>query len=215
MSKLKLGIDCDGVLSNYGKMNRKIFFQHYDIDVPENPPSWDYTEKVVGEEKWTEFWERLVLEYEAFYRMPPYENNVEALQDLLVNKDAPEVHIITKVPESCIHHRLKWLTCYFPAIPEERIHILGKDESKGKLKMDAYLDDYEENIEEIAVANPGSLVVLHERSWNASFETEHENVLSVDCLYAFLDSVSEWEKSGLSAKEFVRKNFPILDEETA
>jgi hypothetical protein len=207
MSKLRLGIDCDGVLSNYGTKVRRVFLDHYGINVPANPPSWTYVEHMVGEERWKEFWDELVVKYGVFQDMACYPENMEPLQNLLDIPSAPEIHIITKVPESCINDRKLWLHQWLPAIPAHNIHILSADESKGKIKMDAYLDDFDENIEEIAAMNPEALVCLQERSWNFSYETELENVLVVQSMEGFLGAVSDWEKSGLSAKAFLEKNF--------
>lgn len=163
MNRMRLGIDLDGVVSDFNqgwvdRYNRDFGASLSVGDIVEWNALVGLTHFSVVEEFWE--WAATCAEGRTIFRgLRPYPGAVEALQEF---EDAGHhVVILTTKPQNAIHDTYEWLAEY--RIPTTEVHIL---DDKSTVTCDLYLDDADHNLESILAAHPDAAVCRYVRPWN-------------------------------------------------
>ena len=187
MRRLRLGIDVDGVLADWDFKARELLRREFGMLLNESR-HWDDIERQIGPLKWTWLWEEGIKKG-LFLSPPQYPENVRELKDAAKRHD---IVLITKVPWEAREDRLHWLK--EKEIPFKQLEMLDKGSNKGDIKCDAYLDDYEVNVEEIAKKQIQAHVCLLDRPWNRKVSLTTFNTFRVHSLAEFIRFIESIEK---------------------
>ena len=191
---MRIGFDVDGILANFiahyqmltVKMAGFDLFQPGDI---ENPPTWDWPEMrgydpVFMKRVWA-----AIIESPNFWRnLPPLE---DARTLALVAPDLQtrhDLYFITSRPSSKGAKRQTeaWLQEHI-GIALPTVLISGeKGIACRALKLDAYIDDYHENIVNVLEQSPGTDAFLKSTNYNAAYRAP-EMVRRVNTLGQMFD----------------------------
>ena len=178
MSKIRIGVDIDGVMYKWIKT------AHYMLrDVmPDSPykgkkngllaghenqvTHFNWTKENVAPEHWRWLWDEGV-KLGLFRYGHLYPGTIVAMRELA---EIGELVIITHRPVSAVSDTLAWLS--FLDLPFAGVHILTNQEPKSSVhpQCDIYIDDKPENVEDLAVHTHAEMVVMPDRPWNQHFK---------------------------------------------
>ena len=190
MAHKRLGIDIDGVLANFVDPFCDFYARTVGRDLfpprPYEPPCWEFPRHcgyTLDEDRkaWTAvaadeyFWERLLMYPSAGW---PYQRLMEwsilGAHDVYFMTNRKGLHVKQQTE--------RWLRCRYNgrAVPTVLITD-NKPYAAIALHLDALIDDYHQNTQEMALAVPTCHTYLLNRSWNAQ---EHAgiDVVRVDTL---------------------------------
>ncbi len=198
MRRLRIGIDCDGVLADF-KLAYTTEMQRLYPDIPylvhktEGMLAWDETaHPFVTPEMAKETWKYITMARDWWLTLAPIPTFTERTSLTHLAKDQ-DVYIITArantLGDSVVHQTWRWLG-------NQGIHgasvILAKQKGSvaRALKLDYFLDDKPENCEDVADCAEDCRVFLREWNWNREIPL-HWSIGSYKNLGDFINRVAE------------------------
>lgn len=167
MTRLRFGLDLDGVLADWHGAVRFLLSHYQDLELPPVEQlfrTWDgHLEYITPEqEKW--LWtEGIALG--VFRHLKVCKGAIEFCRRL---DKLADIVIITKRPRLALQDTLDWLS--FHRIPASEVHILTEEgQSKADISVDVALDDSPDNILDY-LQGRRTLPLLWLRPWNAHLE---------------------------------------------
>lgn len=173
MSKLRIGVDIDGVMYCWQKtacyMMREILPNSpYTKDVLNEGKwsHWDYMQGNVSPEHWEWLWTEGV-KLGLFRHGHLYPGTIKAIRRLA---ELGDVVAITHRPKHAVHDTMAWLA--YQNLPLSGLHILTNQEPKSGVKPEChvYIDDKPENVRDLYHNTGALLVCLMDRNWNQHFD---------------------------------------------
>jgi 5'(3')-deoxyribonucleotidase len=161
MSRLRIGLDCDGVLYNFDQYVRDQIAARLDIHIHEAYVShWHAISNYSPEVR--RCFEAVMSEEPCWYAGNPYAGALESTQRLAAVSD---VYVVTHVPPQFMDARVRWLQVN--GFPVKDV-IVGRDKwrSVQQLALDTLIDDNFDNCDDVA-RNCYTPAFLVERPWNA------------------------------------------------
>lgn len=163
-NRLRVGVDLDGVIYNWGDTVRFLILEHHGIDLAPST-HWTYVQENVPAEVWEWLWKSGdhlgMFKYGSLIK-----GAVEGLRALSKDYD---LEIIT--------HRPAWAisdTCAFISrLPNvwSGVHLLTKEEPKSSIDVDIFLDDRPTVIQDTTLA--GKQAVVFDQPWNLGIDSPH------------------------------------------
>jgi 5'(3')-deoxyribonucleotidase len=178
MSRLRIGLDVDGVIADMTTPACVIMSEM--LGRPFSPAEvvrWDFDHALPPEQR-PLFWERMGVP--GFCRaIPPYEGAVEAVRRL---EEIADVYLVTS-PLPCgqtwTHERDAWAQHHFE-IPRRRIiHTAAKH----LVAVHMLIDDRPQNLSEWATEHPGCPVL-----WRQPYNAEHDILPEISSRLLHTDS---------------------------
>lgn len=161
MTRMRLGIDLDGVVADFntGWMTR--YNEEHGTDLrPEQAQTWDAMIPLTRFETEDEFWEwaRNDGGEGLFRNLPVFPEARVALDRLAINHD---IIILTTKPDWAESETFQWIG--ENRIPTREVHMTYE---KWKVDCDVYLDDGPHNLEMLTLERPDRTVCRFVRPWN-------------------------------------------------
>ncbi len=186
-SRLRLGIDLDGVVADFNAGWIERYNAQFGSDLlPEHVDIWDAPTLLTHFTNMSEFWSwaRTAGSGASIFRvLQPYRGAIEALERL-ARRD--RIVIVTTKPGFAIHDTFEWLAEH--RVPTTEVHIV---DDKSEVACDIYLDDADHNIEALLHARPNSLVCRYVRPWS----TSHAGAVDVADWSEFENQVEQFRTS--------------------
>lgn len=184
MTKLSIGLDLDGVVSNWNAGFYRTFLDRGDMPEPlsyqaldllsdhEGINSWDFVHDVVGEKNWEWFWSEAVPTSRVVARQPAYPQELEEARTLC---ERHGVFVITTRPAVVRNETYGWIG-YHQLRPQAVIHVdhkvarnFGGGQDKvqliNSLGLVAMLEDNADTAVEVARVTGATSYIL-DRPWN-------------------------------------------------
>jgi 5'(3')-deoxyribonucleotidase len=169
MSRLRLGIDLDGVVADFNTGWITRYNEDFAAEIPFDAVTfWDGLHSLTHFEDMGGFW-RWASDHgggSLFRHLDTYDDAVPALDRLAKRHD---IVILTTKPRWAIHDTFAWIAEH--RIPTREVHILEK---KWTVACDVYLDDAPHQVEAIHAARPDAVTVRFVRPWNEPVEGTSE-----------------------------------------
>jgi len=163
-SRLRLGIDLDGVVADFNAGWIERYNAQFSSDLrSERVDIWDAPTMLTHFTDMSEFWSwaRTAGGGASIFRvLQPYRGAIAALDRLSVRD---QIVIVTTKPRFAVHDTFEWLAEH--RVPTTEVHIV---DDKSEVACDVYLDDADHNIEALLDARPESLVCRYVRPWSTS-----------------------------------------------
>ncbi len=180
---MRLGIDLDGVVTDFNTGWTKIHREEFGSDVtPDDVVTWDCLAELGGFRDMREFW-RWASPKEhrpsIFRHLDPYPDAIETLHEL--RRLRHEVVIVTTKPGWAVPDTFRWLADH--DVPTNEVHII---DDKHLVDCDVYLDDSPFKLDDYAAHRADRLICRYVRPWNAPLA----GVVDVDGWAAFADVVA-------------------------
>lgn len=162
---MRLGIDMDGVCSNWTKGAKEMLNQRWDLGLNtlKESDTWDEVEDLAGKKPWAWLWTAGV-ERGLFARLDMFPGTYEALEHLSKKHD---ITLITHRPRKSASDTIWWVGHHLSGIPFKGI-IITKE--KWEVPCDIYLDDKPENIISLTARRPSATPVIRTRNYNKDME---------------------------------------------
>ena len=162
---MRIGVDMDGVCSNWTKGAREMINQRFGLtlDIFKESDYWDEVEDLVTPKQWKWLWTAGV-ERGLFARLDVVPGTYGALSHL---SDKHDIIILTHRPKASAQDTFWWVSYHLKGVNVQGIN-LTKD--KGSIPCDIYLDDKPENITALAENRPAATPVIRTRKYNEQFE---------------------------------------------
>ena len=174
MSRLRVGIDCDGVLYNWLDATCKV------VGLPPygeyGSPSWTHIIGAMGQEKWADLWKDHYKVRAMFEDGLPLQGAVDGVKRVLKSAD---VFLVTDRPEGARAATMRWLGAY-------RLNVTGllfskpndKAEIVTALRLAAFVDDKPETVEILEANTPTRSYLMRKRhneefKWAAARTVTH------------------------------------------
>jgi 5'(3')-deoxyribonucleotidase len=189
--RLKVGIDMDGVVNDFVSAFREEAEILFDIKLPEFSTSWDFENWNLSKAQYNKLWNHVKNSEDWFYLKPNPFACVHEVLPWFESKHEP--YFITTRMQTKGLPILKQTAMYlgdlglqFPQV------IVTKDKGlvAAALKLDAFVDDKIENLEDIALYAPECKVFLMTRTYNEDFVIP-SRWSRVDSLSEFSDKIEE------------------------
>ncbi len=157
MSRLRFGMDIDGVIYNWDDTARFLLNYQFGYKLPP-ATHWNEYEDAVTTEHWKWLWsvgvERGLFRYGHIYK-----GSAEVIRELAELVDI--VFITSRVREG-VKDTVAWLAFYQFSFKE--LHFVGSA-PKSSVPCDIYLDDAQHNLKELLL-NTNAHVIGFKRAWN-------------------------------------------------
>lgn len=165
MDKIKVAVDLDGVIYNWGDTVRYLIKHKYDIDLPAST-HWTFVQENVPEHAWKWLWasgeEMGMFKYGSLIK-----GSVEGLKslsrlncDLVVATHRPA----WAIPDTC--DLIRRLPNVFSGL-----HFLTNQESKRIAGADVYIDDNPAVVDDIY--GLGADMIVFDQPWNQRLNSPH------------------------------------------
>ena len=169
MTRLRLGIDLDGVVANFngGWMDR--YNREFGATLtPDLVQKWDGLADLTHFDHMGQFWHwaRGDDGPSIFRDLPLMDGAGAALNELAGNHD---IVIITAKPRWAIHDTFAWLADN--EIPTREVHITTK---KYRVECNVYVEDSPHQLTTIVAKRPDAMVFRFVRAWNGPVEGAHD-----------------------------------------
>lgn len=160
MTELKIAVDLDGVVYDWGGTVRYLIKTHHGIDLPPST-HWDYVERNVPKNVWRWLWSEGVEEYGLFRYGHHLKGSVDGLRALA---DYGSLRVVTHRPRAALHDTLRFIE----NLPDvfDGVHFLTDNEPKSSVGCDLYIDDGLHVINEVTAA--GKQGIVFDQPWNQS-----------------------------------------------
>jgi uncharacterized HAD superfamily protein len=161
MSKLRLGLDLDGVLYRWTDTARYLLQEHWAVD-PGESQYFDWIKDNVPAHAWEWLWREGITEHGLFRYGSLYKGSREFLSRMTQYCDNV---IITSRPASAALDTMDWLS--YQRIPTSEVHIIGARQKKSTVepKCDIYIDDATHNALDI-LENTEAPIIVPDRPYN-------------------------------------------------
>lgn len=169
MTRLRLGIDLDGVVANFNAGWMARYNGEFGTDLgPEMVDSWDAFADLTHFEDKGQFWHwaRGGNGPSIFRDLPLIDGAADGLAALAAEN---AIVIITAKPRWAIHDTFAWLAD--KEIPTREVHITSK---KYAVSCDVYVEDSPFQIPNIVDRRPEAMVFRFVRAWNEPVEGAHD-----------------------------------------
>lgn len=187
-----IGVDVDGIVANFETGYAPLLTQVSGIEFPRlNTPGWPDTwfwDRAAGVTKEQELkvWSEMITPSSTFWvDLPPHPGAVEFLNRLDRHQRRDDVYFITnRMGKQAKCQTEEWLMCY--GFEEPTVLISGDKGACCKaLKVTHYIDDKNENCEDVVVNSPSTRCFMLARAYN----TEIAGVTRIATLGEFLDAI--------------------------
>ena len=177
---MRFGIDCDGVLSQFGGRVIEIANKLWPGKMPLDyvPTNWDYTDALTKDE-WKEVWLEIRATYKFWVNCLPYRENVWALRMFMNKHKDADVYFITSraetIGESVLAQTSKWLDWQdlWPRHGHATVIPVADSQHKAAviqaLQLPFFLDDYAVTVESLQ-SLPGTKTYVLDQPWNRHVE---------------------------------------------
>jgi 5'(3')-deoxyribonucleotidase len=186
-SRLRLGIDLDGVVADFNAGWIERYNAQFGSDLlPEHVDIWDAPTLLTHFTNMSEFWSwaRTAGGGASIFRvLQPYRGAIAALERL---SERDDIVIVTTKPRFAVHDTFEWLAEH--RVPTTEVHIV---DDKSEVACDVYLDDADHNIEALLAARPDSLVCRFVRPWS----TSHVGAIDIDDWVQFEHQIEQFRES--------------------
>jgi uncharacterized HAD superfamily protein len=157
VSRLRVGLDLDGVLYNWERTIREMIEARFSIRLREST-GYDYIKEGVPAESWASLWQEPALQ-EMFTSGFSYYDGLFAARKI---QETDDLVILTRRPREARRYTHSWLM-HRLIHPMEVIHFTD-GRPKSSVYCDLYVDDSGHEVEELASA--GRTVLIPDRTWN-------------------------------------------------
>lgn len=166
-TKLRFGLDVDGVLYNFDWTARRLITQHFEnIDMPPFSHEWGSIKDEAGAEAWRWLWSADGGLRMLFTEGDPYPGAVEAAQEIAKLAD---IVIITSVPGAAVYDRVDWLARQ--RVPCSELHVTTQPKHLIKPYCDIYIDDGPHNVQDLR-NHTSATVLVWDRPYNQDVHTD-------------------------------------------
>ena len=160
-SRMRLGIDLDGVVADFTGGWIARYNDEFGADVPRDAvETWSAMLSLTHFDTMDQFW-RWTAQGEdgsVFRHLDTYPGALDSLQRLSRNHD---IVIITTKPDFAVHDTFAWISDQ--RIPTREVHMT---ENKWRVPCAVYLDDAPHQLEELHRERPDATVCRFIRPWN-------------------------------------------------
>ncbi len=184
MTRLRLGIDLDGVVADFNGGWMARYNREFEAQLtPDLVQKWDGLAELTHFDHMAAFWHwaRNDEGPSIFRDLPLMDGAIEALDELAVKH---EIVIITAKPRWAIHDTFAWLADN--KIPTREVHITSK---KWQVPCDVYVEDSPAQLAHMVAERAESLVLRFVRAWNRPVPGAHD-IESWPELTALLESAA-------------------------
>jgi hypothetical protein len=194
MSRLRFGIDLDGVFGDFGARVKVVANILWPGRLPADyiPTNWDYTD-VFTKEDWNEVWRIIKSTPDFWFYEEDYPAAVKAMRDFITDNDDLEVYYITSrantAGDSVLRQSYHWLHNR-DLFRDGRMSLIPVQDAKHKeavcaaLKLPLMLDDYAPTVQKLQGVE-GMQAYLLDQPWNR-YATHLPRLFSV---HEYLDVV--------------------------
>jgi len=172
MSRLRIGLDIDGVLYHFHKTAIYLLntLKNYHLEVKEWS-DWDWLKEQTFTSDWNWLWKEGVKDYGLFRYGHIYKGAIEGVRKLAKLGD---IVVISHRPKNAIGDTLDWLS--YNKFPVQEIHLLTNQEPKSQVqpRCDIYIDDGLHNATDLSRFGT---VLLVDRPWNQDCDYTQPNVV--------------------------------------
>ena len=171
-AEMRLGIDLDGVVSDFNKGWIDRYNAEFGTDIPVDAvTTWDGIAPLTHFTDMAAFWEwaRDLPGGSLFRNLETYSDAVPALERLAADH---EVVIITSKPEWAVSDTYAWIAEH--RLPTREVHVVDIHGDKWPVPCDLYLDDGPHNIESIHHNRPEAHMCRFVRPWNSPVAGVHD-----------------------------------------
>lgn len=176
MSK-RIGIDVDGVLSNFNYNYAKILTELSGIPFPDfrtcEPNTWFY-DRAAGVSKAVETaaWDKIKSNDYFWMDLLAYSGVPEFLWKLAMTADHQDIYFITnRMGSRALHQTRLWLKWHGWSDPDCNVLLSGKKGAAAvALDLDVYLDDKTENCEDVVRESPKTSCFMYAKPYNRDIQ---------------------------------------------
>lgn len=187
VTRLRLGIDLDGVIADFNAGWIARYNAEFDADLlPEHVDVWEAPATLTHFTNMREFWRwaRTSGGGASIFRvLEPYPDALDALVRLAQHH---RVVIVTTKPAFAVHDTFEWIGEH--RIPTTEVHIV---DDKASVDCDVYLEDADHNLVKLAAVHHDAVVCRFVRPWNRP----HAGVVDIES-WAEFESLVERLSSG-------------------
>lgn len=165
-----IGVDCDGVLCDFNKnyinlvidvTGRDLFPPRpFEIGTWNYPESFGYTKKEVSAS-----WDRIKESDSFWFSLSSYGEEVEKFAEFLEIIEQPTYFITSRIGKDVKGQTEDWLYQHGFGTPTVLISS-EKGECCHALNIDYYIDDKNENCQDVCKKSPDTVVCMLARPWN-------------------------------------------------
>lgn len=169
MSRLRLGIDLDGVVADFNRGWMDRYNRQFSAALsPDLVNKWDGLADLTHFDHMGQFWHwaRGDDGPSIFRDLPLVDGAGQALSELAINHD---IVILTAKPRWAIWDTFAWLADN--QIPTREVHITSK---KHRIACHVYVEDSPHQLPTIVAERPEALVFRFVRAWNQPVDGAHD-----------------------------------------
>jgi len=169
VSRLRLGIDLDGVVAEFNAGWMARYNRDFDAELdPRMVDRWDGLADLTHFDHMGAFWHwaRNGDGPSIFRDLPLVEGALAGLNELAT---AHDIVIITAKPRWAIHDTFAWIADNM--IPTREVHITSH---KWEVECNVYVEDSPHQLRQISARRPDALVFRYVRAWNAPMDGVHD-----------------------------------------
>jgi len=188
-NRLKIGVDLDGVLSNFIKKYREICMDISGRELPLISSDWNQTNWNLEKKQHDEAWE-VVKSTHSFYRYLDVLPGASISSVVRLAKVHRLYFITTRPPTEGSPIEIQsagWLAGRFALNYPTVIVADNKGPVAKGLALDAFIDDKPENLTDIHEYSPSTKLYLRDQAWNSSFT--HPAVERVETFDKFVEVI--------------------------
>lgn len=178
MTRLRLGIDLDGVVVDFNSGWIRLYNEEFGAGIrPEDAVMWSSPTALADFDTMSQFWRwaRDCSRGSSLFRhLDPYPGALGAVEALA---DDHDIVIVTTKPDYAVEDTMAWLADH--DVPTTEVHIV---DDKTTVPCDVYLEDSDHNLAALSRHRREAVVCRYVRPWNR----HHEGTVPV----------ADWEQFG-------------------
>lgn len=169
---MRLGIDLDGVVSDFNKGWIDQYNEEFGAAIPlDSVTTWEGIVPLTHFPDMDGFWEwaKDFGNGSLFRHLDLYPEAVPTMERLA---EKHEIVIVTAKPNWAVADTFAWIADHH--LPTREVHVVGIDEPKWPVPADVYLDDSPDQIQVIHENRPESHMCRYVRPWNNPVAGVHD-----------------------------------------
>lgn len=169
---MRLGIDLDGVVSDFNKGWIDQYNAEFGAAIPlDAVTTWDGITPLTHFTDMEAFWEwaQDFGNGSLFRNLDTHPGATETLRRLSEQHD---IVILTAKPDWAVADTLAWIAEH--RLPTREVHVVGMHDPKWPIPCDVYLDDSPAQVSEIHQHRPESITCRFVRPWNDPVDGVHD-----------------------------------------